>query len=418
MKNYFNIKNLCICFTMLCLIFVSCEKDEVEQKTQNSSVETTNSSVENYVLEKAYPDTKGELVEIKLYGQSVMVEKIGEEYILGGDMIVTPDDNTNSGGNKSTGRTLRRWPNNIVYYVIESGLPNKERVADAMAHWESKTSIRFLPRTNQAAYVNFRKGSGCSSSVGRTGGKQNINLANGCTTGNTIHEIGHALGLWHEQSRKDRDQYININFQNITSGYDHNFKTYVQRGYDGNEYTSSLDFGSIMMYSSYAFSKNGQPTIVKKNGSTFSTQRNGLSTGDRQGISQMYSGSAPITIINLKGNNGKYVSSENGSKAMNCNRSNLGSWERFQIITLSNGKVVLKGNNGRYVSSENGSKAITCNRKLIGSWEQFTLVSRGGNKYALRGNNGRYISSENGSKSMTCNRTAIGSWETFTISGL
>ncbi len=419
MENYFSIGKLGVCFALLCLIFISCEKDGIEKETENTLIEVDNFFQENFTIEKAYPNTEGEWIEIQLYGQSAMVEKIGEDYILGGDMIVIPDEDVTHEGAKSTGRTLGRWPNNIVYYTIENNLPDKERVADAMSHWESKTSIRFLPRTDQSAYVNFRSGSGCSSNVGRIGRKQNITLANACTTGNTIHEIGHALGLWHEQSRKDRDEYIKIKFQNIESGKDHNFKTYVARGYDGNEYSNKLDFGSIMMYSSYAFSKNNKPTIVKKNGNTYKTQRNALSDKDKNGIAQMYPGTAPIKIINLKGDNGKYVSLKNKNKKnrMKCNKSSVGASEKFQLINLSNGKIALKGNNGHYVSSENGKK-ITCSRKLIGSWEQFTLVSKGGNKYALKGSNGKYVSSEKESEFMTCNRASIGSWEIFTISGL
>ncbi len=98
-----------------------------------------------------------------------------------------------SGGN-------RRWPNCVVPYTIDAGLPNQNRVTDAIAHWQASTNYRFLERTpaNSTEYpdwVTFRPASGCSSAVGRQGGQQFINLGPRCSTGNTIHEIGHAIGL-------------------------------------------------------------------------------------------------------------------------------------------------------------------------------------------------------------------------------
>ncbi len=120
-------------------------------------------------------------------------------------------------------------------------------------------------------------------------------------------------------------------------------------------------------------------------------------------------------IVYLKGNNNRYVSSENGVKPMNCNRSAIASWEKFNWINLDNGKIAFKGSNGKYVSSEDGLKSMTCNRSAIGYWERFTPEPLGGNVYAFKASNGKYISSENGSLSMTCNRNVIGSWEKFFV---
>jgi len=131
-----------------------------------------------------------------------------------------------------------------------------------------------------------------------------ITLEVKCSTGSTIHEIGHTVGLWHEQSRMDRNTYIDILYENIEVGKEHNFMTYGERMVDGAEYTEELDFKSIMMYGPMAFSKNGYPTIVKIDGSTYSPNQSALSSGDIEGINNMYSESAPS--YDPKYRNGNY----------------------------------------------------------------------------------------------------------------
>lgn len=247
--------------------------------------------------EAAFLNEHGKTVEAWYKGQQVTLEVINGQYVFSGDIIVGENELTfvappvnNGPSTESVGRTGGRWANNTVYYTISSDLPNKSRVTDAIAHWEANTDVKFVQRTNQSDYVTFRPGGGCSSYLGRVGGQQYITLASGCSTGNTIHEIGHAVGLYHEHTRGDRDDYVTVHFDNISDGRENNFYTYLQTGSDGEDYTSSLDFNSVMLYSSYAFSKNGQPTITKKDGSTFSVQRSQLSNGDIEGIGQMYPG--------------------------------------------------------------------------------------------------------------------------------
>lgn len=106
---------------------------------------------------------------------------------------------------------------------------------------------------------------GCWSSVGKIGGKQELNLQSpGCLSkiGTPLHELMHAVGYTHEQNRWERDNYVDIVWSNIQQGKDNNFKKSTKELTDG--FGVPYDFNSVMHYSEKAFSVNGKPTIVSK----------------------------------------------------------------------------------------------------------------------------------------------------------
>lgn len=217
--------------------------------------------------------------------------------------IVIGDENTinqitNSGQTGPTEGVARiskagRWPNGQVAYVIDQYLPNPQRINDAIAHWQARTALQFRVRTNETDYIRFQDGGGCSSWVGRVGGEQAVTLNAGCTTGNTIHEIGHAIGLWHEQSRTDRDDFVVIHYDNITSGYEHNFDVITDPLVQNGD-IARYNFGSIMHYPTTAFAIDPtRPTIETQSGivlapTTVIGQRNGLSQGDVTAATLVY----------------------------------------------------------------------------------------------------------------------------------
>lgn len=264
-------------------------------------------------IELAFPCRTGEvrkgLMWINDSLEVIEYELIDGKAVFEGDIILSLDKRGNiKTPEKSTGRALStfRWPGRIVPYTIDANLQNvnSARVTQAIAHWEANTNLRFVQRTTQTDFVRFFRPADpgtCNSQVGRQGGRQDINLGDLCSTGNAIHEIGHAVGLWHEQSRSDRDNAIIIQWGNIqTQPVDrtHNFRTYAARGEDGFN-LGAHDFGSIMHYDSWAFTRNGMPTITKLDGSTFGVQRNGLSPGDIAGANYMYP--IPPVFINISG---------------------------------------------------------------------------------------------------------------------
>jgi len=118
--------------------------------------------------------------------------------------------------------------------------------------------------------------------------------------------------------------------------------------------------------------------------------------------------------ITLKGFNNDYVSGENGTQPMNCNRPTAQAWEQFLVVDGGGGKIELQSM-GKFVSSENGTQAITCNRATAGDWEKFTWGTNADGTITLQGSNGKFISSENGTMPMTCNRATASGWEAFKV---
>jgi hypothetical protein len=175
-----------------------------------------------------------------------------------------------------------RWPNRTINFNVDNALTNTQRVTDAIQHWEDNTNVRFRQRTNEANFVTFQPGGGCSAHVGMRGGQQFITLAAGCTTGSTIHEIGHCAGLWHEQSREDRNLFVTIDFTNIQTNQRHNFDQHITDGDDVGPY----DYDSIMHYPPNAFAIDpSRPTIIAPQPIG---QRNSLSEFDIRSINAIY----------------------------------------------------------------------------------------------------------------------------------
>lgn len=159
------------------------------------------------------------------------------------------------------------WERGIVPYDVSQSFTATERqiIDEALRDLMSKTCLRFVPYNSQRDYdyINFvRRGMGCSSYVARVGGKQLVDLQPGCIyqIGEVQHEVMHALGFYHEQSRTDRDQYVTIVWSNIVAGAEDQFNTYRT-----DNLGMPYDYESIMHYGWNYFAKDqSMPTILPK----------------------------------------------------------------------------------------------------------------------------------------------------------
>ncbi|XP_033108736.1 protein SpAN-like [Anneissia japonica] len=180
-----------------------------------------------------------------------------------GDMFLTADQEskllklkeTHGGIHKRKAVTnfAKLWPIATVPFTIDEQLESKtDVIMAAMEYMESISCLHFVPHNTLVSetlghnsFVHIFKGDGCWSSVGKlSGGKQLISLGIGCYShGVILHELLHTIGFHHEQSRLDRDDYVQINWINIDESLANNFqKSNVITDYPY-DYYSLLHYG-------------------------------------------------------------------------------------------------------------------------------------------------------------------------------
>ncbi len=185
------------------------------------------------------------------------------------------------------------WPGGEVPFVIDPNLVNPARVNAAIATLEAATSLRFHARTtNEPDYIFFTTStrSGVSSSpVGRQGGQQNVRIWTTHQSNTIVHEIMHSLGVNHEQTRKDRNGTIVVNWQCIADDDEHNFET------DPNTWDlEPYDLSSIMHYSPSQFCERDAsnacicPTMTAVDGISTIGSGGVMTSNDINGLYRMY----------------------------------------------------------------------------------------------------------------------------------
>lgn len=235
--------------------------------------------------------------------QFISTDNASALVVFQGDMIFEPGDAPSQTGDNALSargfghdRALARWPNGIIPYAFDPDIDSGEResILQAIAHYHTRTRITFVESQDGDGHdtrLVFRPAGGCASFVGRTDKAEQDLFVEGCSTGSIIHELAHAIGLYHEHTRRDRDNFISVNWDEIASGKEHNFEILTTNAQEFGDY----DYGSIMHYGEKFFSRNNQNTINVPDGVVIG-QRSALSDLDIATIDGMYATDLDLSI--------------------------------------------------------------------------------------------------------------------------
>ena len=225
-------------------------------------------------------------------GGKIALLKYDENFYSWGDMLLNKDQIKSlsiPNYNKSVAisNLSKRWNNLYVPYRFHPNFSSTANVRAAMNRIRNRLScinfVELSPGQIADSFIEFRDITsdpdiGGNSALGRQGGLQviNINPNSFDRTGTSVHEIGHALGLFHEHVRADRNNFIIVNENNIDPSRLSQFQIPQNQVIEG-----TFDFTSAMLYGNTAFlcdSCTGN-TLTRLNGGTWNRMRN-FSAGD------------------------------------------------------------------------------------------------------------------------------------------
>ncbi|XP_061097594.1 meprin A subunit alpha [Conger conger] len=193
-----------------------------------------------------------------------------------------------------------RWKFPIPYILTDSlDLNAKGVILQAFEMYRLKSCVDFKPYEGEQTYLSFTKLSGCWSFVGDLHEGQNLSIGARCDSKAIVeHELLHALGFYHEQSRSDRDDYVKIWWDQIIPGKEHSFNKYEDDFIT--DVNTPYDYESIMHYRPLSFNKNETVPTITTTIPSFNDiigQRLDFSAVDLVRLNRVYKCPSTVTLL-------------------------------------------------------------------------------------------------------------------------
>uniref|UniRef100_A0A8D0FIP1 Meprin A subunit n=1 Tax=Strix occidentalis caurina TaxID=311401 RepID=A0A8D0FIP1_STROC len=193
-----------------------------------------------------------------------------------------------------------RWKFPIPYILADSlDLNAKGVILQAFDMFRLKSCVDFKPYEGERTYLKFEKLDGCWSYVGDLQSGQTVSIGERCDYKAIVeHELLHALGFYHEQSRTDRDDYVQIWWDEIIEGFAYAFDKHNDSFLD--DLNTPYDYESVLHYGPYSFNINSNvPSITTKipEFNEIIGQRLDFSRIDLLRLNRMYNCTSSLTFL-------------------------------------------------------------------------------------------------------------------------
>ncbi|XP_037071452.1 zinc metalloproteinase nas-4-like [Pollicipes pollicipes] len=276
--------------------------------------------------------------------------------VFEGDMIVTADQKsrwTQTGYLTENTQPLiqEKWASNTVTYTFGTPAPNKALITGAMKEWSSKTCIKFVEGSGNA--IKITKGKGCYASLGYQSSGMQMSVSDLCDKGTVVHLLGHVIGIVHQHSRPDRDQFLFIQFHN-TALEDVLFLNY--KDYDKCPY----DYGSVMHYDMFGLSYNGESVFLGK-----AKGSDGMMLSSAIGQDWSSPSESDAALVNREYGCSAKSCSTKKIKPPKCNQEGLASQRQFERTVTFQSMMTETAKAISCIWKTEVPESLTCSRAAI-----------------------------------------------------